>query len=193
MSFFEPSRRRWLSKQGAGARALDSPVFLTASSPFALTSNARVKLNLLKAYEAASSSASYASTFCLIVLSNEFTPQTHNGYITHAAHQCSPLSVRGGIICENVTLCNAHRIINAGGKPLTSPASNRLIYEHVMHYAGFQTYTIPPPLALLLLSSSALTRLYVLLHGWHRASQPTPGFPSYSQLNVFGGFNQGFA
>lgn len=28
---------------------------------------------------------------------------------------------------------------------------------------------------------------------WHHASQPAPGFPSYSQLNVFGGFSQGFA
>lgn len=55
--------------------------------------------------------------------------------------------------------------------------------QHVMHYTRFSNIHFPPP-------SLCLS---VLLRGWHRASQPTPGFPSYSQLNVFGGFNQGFA
>lgn len=67
--------------------------------------------------------------------------------------------------------------------------------QHVMHYAvGFQTCTILfLPLLSLLPSLSSPSLLAVLPHGWHRASEPTPGFPSYSKLNVFGGFNQGFA
>lgn len=56
--------------------------------------------------------------------------------------------------------------------------------RNVMDYAGFR-YILLFLLALLfLLNNPPLAS--VLLHGWHGSSQPTLGFPSYSQLKMFG-------